>query len=101
MRPLLALLTVAWFVTAPPAADAVEHMVLRWKKTGRCEIVTVLPMWGDHWVRLGTYGSRGEAERALALGRKAKACPPGRSGRRMDKVPETDKTPPTYRPIER
>ena len=98
MRPLLAFLTAACLVTAIPAAEAVEHVVLRWKKTGKCEIVTAVPLWGDHWVKLGTYGSRGEAERALALGRKAKACPSGRSARRMDKVPETAKEAPTYRP---
>jgi hypothetical protein len=101
MRPFVATLAAACFLIAGPAAEAVEHVLVRWKKTGRCEIVTVLPLWGDHWIRLGAYGSRGEAERALALGRRAKACPTGRSARRMDKVPETARTAPTYRPIDR
>lgn len=80
-------------------AQAVEHVLVRWKKTGRCEIVTILPLWGDHWVQLGVYDSKAEAERALALGRKARTCPPGRSARRLDIVPQA-KTPPTYRPAD-
>lgn len=97
MRPLLALVLLL-AATAPAAA--VEHVLVRWKKTGRCEIVTALPLWGDHWVQLGTYESKAEAERALALGRKTKTCPPGRSASRMDQAEER-KAPPTYRPADR
>lgn len=98
MRPLLVLsLSAVLLMAGAPAATAVEHVLVQWKKTGRCEIVTTLPRWGNHWLELGTYGSRREAERALSLLRKAKSCPAGRSARRMEEPPAKDKAAPTFR----
>lgn len=73
-----------------PAA-AVEHTVVRWKKTGQCEIVTSLPLWGDHWVVLGGYNSKAQAEQALSKLRRTKACPASKSAKRADKPPEQRK----------
>lgn len=95
------LLAVCLMLASAAPALAVEHVLVRWKKTGRCEIVTTLPLWGDHWVQLGVYTSKSEAERALALGRKSKTCPPGRSARRLDTPADGRKQAPTYRPIDR
>lgn len=97
MRLLLAF--VLLLAGTLPAA-AIEHVLVRWKKTGRCEIVTSLPLWGDHWIELGVYDSRAEAERALLLGRKTRACPASRSAQRHEAPPPTAKTPPTYRPMD-
>lgn len=102
MRPLLVLPLVAVVLAvAVPRAHAVEHVLVRWKKSGRCEIVTTLPRWGDHWLELGTYRSRGEAERALAEHRKSRSCPSSRSARRMDAPPDRGKAAPTYRRAEK
>lgn len=93
---------VAWgmlvlgVLAAGPAA-AVEHSVLRWKKTGQCEIVTTLPLWGDHWVVLGDYASKYQAEQALSKFRRTRACPAGKSAKRMDKPPEQRKPAVTHR----
>lgn len=81
---------------AGPAA-AVEHTVLRWKKTGQCEIVTTVPLWGDHWVVLGDYASRNQAEQALSKFRRTRACPAGKSAKRMEKPPEQRKPAVTHR----
>jgi hypothetical protein len=79
-------------VAARPAA-AVEHTVVQWKKTGQCEIVTTLPLWGDHWMVLGGYNSKMEAERALAKFRKTRACPAAKSAKRTEQPPEKRKAP--------
>lgn len=97
MRPLLILSSLVLLLAGAAPAGAVEHVLVRWKKTGRCEIVTAVPRWGDHWLQLGTYSSRGEAERALAVHRKAKSCPPDRSARSMETPPPRAKTAPTFR----
>ncbi|MGE5476053.1 MAG: hypothetical protein ACM3Q1_05325 [Bacteroidales bacterium] len=89
-------LTVAALWSAP--ALAVEHTVVRWKKTGQCEIVTRLPMWGDHWVVLGGYDSKAQAELALSKLRRTKACPASKAAKRADKPPEQRKPPITAKP---
>jgi hypothetical protein len=61
-------------VLASPAS-AVEYTLVKWKKTGQCEVVTTLPLWGDHWVVLGGYPSKMQAETALTKLRRTKACP--------------------------
>jgi hypothetical protein len=81
MRPLLAVLIMV--LLAAPAL-AVEHTLLRWKKTGQCEIVTRLPLWGDHFVALGQYDSAAEAQRGLAVSRRTKACPAAKWAKRGD-----------------
>lgn len=78
-------------VAAP--AWAVEHNLVRWKKNGQCEIITQLPLWGDHWVTLGTYTSRSEAERALSLNRKKRACPISKSAKTGPNPLDRDKGP--------
>lgn len=86
---------------AAPAA-AVDHSVVRWKKTGQCEIVTRLPLWGDHWVVLGGYPSKMQAEQALAKLRRTKACPAAKAAKRAEKPPEQRKpsvTKPADRPM--
>lgn len=90
---MMALLAALW---SSPAV-AVEHSVVRWKKTGQCEIVTTLPLWGDHWVVLGGYNSKAQAEQALSKLRRTKACPASKSAKRMEKPPEQRKQPPTHR----
>lgn len=94
MRPLIAFAAV--LVLSPPAL-AVDYTVLRWNKTGQCEIVTHLPLWGDHFVALGTYTSQYEAEMALAKNRKMRACPASKSAKRMEAPPEHRKFAPTAR----
>ena len=84
-------------VWAARPALAVDYSLVRWKKTGQCEIVTRLPLWGDHWVRLGDYGSKAEAERALTKLRRAKACPADKSAKRAEVPPDRAKPPVTYR----
>lgn len=84
------------FALAAPAW-AVEHTLVRWKKTGQCEITTHLPLWGDHWVVLGAYDSRAEAERALALNRKKRACPSGKSVKSAPNPLDRDKGPFVFR----
>lgn len=90
---MAALMALLW---CQPAA-AVEHTVVRWKKTGQCEIVTSLPLWGDHWVVLGGYNSKSQAEQALSKLRRTKACPASKSAKRAEKLPEQRKAPPTQR----
>lgn len=85
MRLILALGLLA---VASTPAQAVDHLLLRWKKTGQCEIVTRLPLWGNHWIQLGAFDSRAEAERALTRERKTKACPERRSQRRAGEKPD-------------
>lgn len=87
------LLLALW---AAPAA-AVEHTLVRWKKTGQCEIVTRLPLWGDHWVVLGGYGSKFEAEQALSKLRRTRACPADKSVKRVEKLPDRRKPPVVHR----
>lgn len=88
------MVVVGLVLFASPAA-AVEHTVLRWKKTGQCEIVTTLPLWGDHWVVLGGYNSKAQAEQALSKLRRTKTCPASKSAKRAEKLPEQHKTAPT------
>ena len=83
--------------TAALPALAVEHNVVRWKKTGQCEIVTSLPMWGDHWTVLGEFDSRAEAERALAKSRQTRACPLSKTAKRADKMPGEERATVLYR----
>ncbi|MCR6631087.1 MAG: hypothetical protein NVV74_14140 [Magnetospirillum sp.] len=78
-------------------AQAVEHNLVRWKKTGQCEILTRLPLWGDHWITLGTYPSKAQAELALAKYRRTRACPADKSAKRADTPPDDRKAPVTYR----
>ena len=82
----------------PLPAAAIDHSVVRWKKTGQCEIVTSLPLWGDHWVVLGDYASRSQAEQALSKLRRTKACPAGKSAKRAENPPEQRKPAITHRP---
>lgn len=84
MRPLLAFIMV--LLAASPVL-AIEHTLLRWKKTGQCEIVTQVPLWGSHWTALGAFDSRFQAERALAVSRKTHACPQSKSANRAEKMP--------------
>lgn len=93
MRPLFAFLMV--LVTASPAW-AIEHTLLRWKKTGQCEIVTQVPMWGDHWTTLGEFDSRFQAERAMAVSRRTHACPESKSANRAEKMPDEPRPSITY-----
>lgn len=91
---MMAVGLLAW--TAPAAA--VDHSLVRWKKTGQCEIVTRLPLWGDHWVMLGTYPSKLQAEQTLAKLRRTKACPAAKAAKRAETPPETRKKPVTRQP---
>lgn len=79
-------------LSSTPAA-AVEHTVVRWKKTGQCEVVTSLPLWGDHWVVLGGYPSKMQAEQALSKLRRTKACPASKAVKPAVKPPEQRKPP--------
>lgn len=88
---VLAAAVVAALWSSPAAA--VEHTLVRWKKTGQCEIVTQLPLWGDHWVVLGEYNSKSQAELALSKLRRTKACPASKSAKRAEKPPEQRKPP--------
>ncbi|MBC7905411.1 MAG: hypothetical protein H7Y60_01525 [Rhodospirillaceae bacterium] len=99
MRPTLAMtpvLAMTMVLVAAWPAWAVEHTLLRWKKTGQCEIVTQIPLWGDHWTTLGEFPSRSQAERALAVSRKTHACPQSKSASRADKMPEERRPSITY-----
>jgi|AGTN01.1.fsa_nt_gi hypothetical protein len=89
-------LTLLAAIAATPA-QAVEHTLVRWKKTGLCEIVTHLPLWGSHWVVLGTYDSKVQAERALSVSRKARACPEDKSARTGPNPLDKDKGPFAHR----
>lgn len=93
-RAVLAAAALTLVMAARPAA-AVEHSVVQWKKTGQCEIVTTLPLWGDHWVVLGGYNSKAEAERALAKYRKTRACPAAKSAKRIEQPLQQRKKPVT------
>jgi hypothetical protein len=95
MRTVL-VLALALSGAAMPAL-AIEHNVVRWKKTGQCEIVTTLPRWGDHWTVLGEYDSRAEAERALAKSRQTRACPVSKTARRADTLPDEERATVLYR----
>lgn len=88
-----ALVLAVW---AGPAL-ALDYTVVRWKKTGQCEILTSLPLWGDHWVVLGGFGSKAEAERSLSQFRRTRACPADKAAKRAEKLPEQRKAPITYR----
>jgi hypothetical protein len=57
-------------------ALAVDHHLVKWKKTGACEIVTRLPRFGSHWIEIAAYLTRKDAERALAQARRQRQCPP-------------------------
>jgi len=98
MRAALALALVISAAAAP--ALAVEHSLVRWRKTGQCEIVTTLPLWGDHWIVLGEYDSHSQAERALAENRRTKACPVSKSARRADRLPAEERATVLHRPRE-
>lgn len=96
-------LALGVLVSGSRPAAAVEHSVLRWKKTGQCEIVTTLPLWGDHWVVLGDYHSKMQAEQALSKFRRTRACPASKSAKRMEKPTEQRKpaaTHPAKRPMD-
>jgi len=60
----------------PSPAAALEHHLVRWQRTGRCEIVTTLPVFSGRFTEIGVYDNRQEAQRALKLNQKAKTCPP-------------------------
>lgn len=51
------------------------HLV-KWKKTGTCEIVSTLPLFGDHWTEIGIYPTPFQARRALEQARRLRICPP-------------------------
>lgn len=95
----LAVTAGAVLLSAVPAA-AVDHKVVRWKKTGQCEVVTTLPLWGDHWVVLGDYPSRLQAEQALSKLRRTKSCPASKAAKRAEKPPEQRK-PSVVKPADR
>lgn len=82
---------------SPGPAAAVDYSLVRWKKTGQCEITTRLPLWGDHWVVLGGYSSKVEAERALIKFRRTRACPADKSAKRVDAPPDRRKPAVTQR----
>lgn len=88
---------VGLLVALAPPALAVEHTLVRWKKTGQCEVVTHLPLWGDHWVVLGAYDSRVQAERALSISRKKRVCPEDKSARPGPLELDKDKGPFAHR----
>lgn len=94
MRLLLAFIVV--FLVAGQAG-AVEQTLLRWKKTGQCEIVPQVPQWGDHWTVLGEYDSQAEALRALAKSRQTRACPAAKWAKRSDHPLDERKPSITYR----
>lgn len=93
MRSILAFVVV---LVAVSPAWAVDHTLLRWKKTGQCEIVTDVPLWGDHWTTLGEFDSHAQAERALAKSRQTRACPQSKSANRAEKMPEERRPSITY-----
>ncbi|MEW5729471.1 MAG: hypothetical protein AB1918_16705 [Pseudomonadota bacterium] len=71
---LLMLTAVA--VLAAAEAGAVEYHLLQWKKDRQCEVVARPPFFGSHYVELGLYPSKWEAERALDDHRRRRECPP-------------------------
>lgn len=98
MRPVLTFaLALAGIACASGPAAAVDYTLLRWKKTGQCEIVSHVPPWGDHWIVLGQYQSGAEAEHALAKSRITRACPVAKWAKRSDHPLEERKPAITYR----
>jgi hypothetical protein len=89
MRAVMALALVISAAALP--ALAVEHTLVRWRKTGQCEIVTSVPLWGDHWIVLGEYDSHSDAERALAENRRSRACPMSKSAKRAERLPADER----------
>jgi len=73
LRTALAAAALACLATAASAQDF--HLV-RWKKSGRCDVITTLPLFGDHWVELGLYPTRRQAEAALRTSRRVRECRP-------------------------
>lgn len=71
---LVVLAAVALLATATPAL-AVDYYLVRWKKTGFCEIITDTPRFGDHWVQLGEFVTRRDALVALQKSRAERQCP--------------------------
>lgn len=72
MRGLVALvLLVGW----AGQAAAQDHHLVQWKKSQQCAVLTQLPLFGGHWVELGIFPSRFEAERALQQSRRRGECP--------------------------
>ena len=72
----LAAVAAILFALRPSPAAALEHHLVRWQRTGRCEIVTTLPVFAGRFTEIGVYDNRQEAQRALKLNQKAKLCPP-------------------------
>lgn len=69
----IAIAAVLALVALPAAAQ--DHHLVQWKKTQQCEIVTQLPLFGSHFVEVGLFSSRFEAEQALRMSRKRGECP--------------------------
>lgn len=97
MRTLAFVTLIGFAAIAGAPAHAVEHTLVRWKKTGQCEIVTRLPLWGSHWIVLGAYDSKVQAERALSINRKTRACPEDKSARTGPNPLDKDKGPFAHR----
>jgi hypothetical protein len=61
---------------ATAAAAAQDFHLVRWKKSGLCDVVTALPLFGGHWTELGVYPTRRQADTALGASRRTRQCPP-------------------------
>lgn len=72
-----------------------DYTLVKWKKTGQCEVVTTLPLWGDHWVVLGGYPTKAQAETELSKLRRTRACPASKAV----KPAEVKIEPPKKKPV--
>ena len=72
----LVVVGAAALVCGAMPASALEHHLVRWERTGRCEIVTTPPHAAGHWVEIGVYQNRQDARKALRLNQRARLCPP-------------------------
>jgi hypothetical protein len=68
-------LAFALTILASASAWAQDLHLVYWKKTHQCEVVSTLPLFGNHWEELGVYDSRFQADRALRAARRTHQCP--------------------------
>lgn len=79
--PILPAFAAAAHLMAASPAALLEYHLVQWKKTQQCEIVTHLPLFGDHWTEMGVYDTRVKAEHALAYNLRYRLCPPPKTPR--------------------
>ncbi|MDA8232583.1 MAG: hypothetical protein M0006_14710 [Magnetospirillum sp.] len=74
-RLIAAAVAVVPLVAAKPAS-ALEYHLVRWKKTGKCEVITTLPIFGNHWDEIAVYDTKRDADWALREKQRTRVCPP-------------------------